>query len=415
MQKKLIALAVAGIASTGAFAQANVTISGTMDIYLMTAQGTSKGVQGGFGAAAETGVGFDGINTAAATGRGAQNFMGTGGRSTSLISFKGTEDLGGGLKAGFNVTTAITPDGGTGQAVPAASTTSGAGIFGGRESTLSLSGGFGVVTAGRQAFVTDITGAFDATADKIGGISQYTFSPLTTRYNNAIRYDSPNLSGFVVSYQINMSENQGNVVTGTGGGTVTGITLKYNAGPIAVAFAQSIGRDYASGTVPNTVAANAAAPMTTALGKTATVNTLGGSYDFGVAKLMGNYMTTRNTTAGSEVARTIDATTWNLGVTAPMGAHLFRVNYVSTNDKRTNDADATAWTLGYDYALSKRTSAYLGAATVSNKNGATFSANTNTTASMTGVTRDSQTGATLATAPQGGRTNAYFAGILHTF
>mgnify|MGYP000753321305 CR=1 FL=1 len=99
-----------------------------------------------------------------------------------------------------------------------------------------------------------------------------------------------------------------------------------------------------------------------------------------------------------------------------MGPHMVRVNYVNTNDKRVNNADASSWYLGYDYSMSKRTTAYFGAAAVSNKNGAGFSANADTTAAMTGVNRgNTTTAATLATAAASGRTSAFVAGMNHSF
>jgi len=88
-----------------------------------------------------------------------------------------------------------------------------------------------------------------------------------------------------------------------------------------------------------------------------------------------------------------------------MGAHAFSVNYVTTDDKRIQNSDASSWYLGYDYAMSKRTTAYLGATAVSNKNGATFSA-----LALTGVGNTGNNATTAAA-----RTQALFAGMNHSF
>src|SRR5574343_1812592 len=87
MQKKIIALAVAALASTAAFAQTNVTIYGIADV----------GVAGSFGG-----------------GQGGQANVISGGLSGSRIGFKGVEDLGNGLKALFTLEYSIDMDANTG-------------------------------------------------------------------------------------------------------------------------------------------------------------------------------------------------------------------------------------------------------------------------------------------------------------
>ncbi|MBK7685506.1 MAG: porin [Rhodocyclaceae bacterium] len=75
MQKKLIALAIAGLASSAAFAQSNVTIYGIVDVaYTHSSSGSSS---------------TSGIDS--------------GGWSSSRMGFRGTEDLGDGLKALFTL------------------------------------------------------------------------------------------------------------------------------------------------------------------------------------------------------------------------------------------------------------------------------------------------------------------------
>src|SRR5512139_2089513 len=88
MQKKLIALAIAGLASTAAFAQSNVTIYGLLDYgysYRFDARGMDS-VTGGVS-------GLPKPNSSSQLNGGQQ--------SGNRLGFKGTEDLGNGLKAVF--------------------------------------------------------------------------------------------------------------------------------------------------------------------------------------------------------------------------------------------------------------------------------------------------------------------------
>ena len=88
MQKKLIALAVAGLASTAAFAQTNVTIYGLVD-YGYAYRFDGRGLD------STTNL----INNAGKPNSASQ--LNGGQQSGNRLGFKGTEDLGNGLKAVF--------------------------------------------------------------------------------------------------------------------------------------------------------------------------------------------------------------------------------------------------------------------------------------------------------------------------
>lgn len=378
MRRKLIALAVAGVASTAAMAQMNVTLYGNVDVAVIHASGTSSGTN--VGAAVATGSGID----AAGNRLGSQTSMISGTRSaTSKVGFKGSEALGSGLKASFVVETPIDASGNAGQAAPSAAN---AGLFGSYESSIGLEGDFGAVSFGRMGTGADYP-TFDAAGDASPGSIQFLmYDQSNTRANNTIKYVTPSFSGFTGTYLLSMSENQGGVSTAaTSTGTQTSLELTYVNGPLLVKLGQTLARDILS---------NAGA-----LGTKFTLNNLGVAYDFGPARVSGQYVTQRNSTVGGAAA-TIDATTLQLGVKVPLDAHLISVNYVTTDDRRIQNADASSWYLGYDYALSKRTTAYLGSAWVSNKNGAGFSANS---ANISGGNLPA------------GRINAVFAGMNHTF
>jgi len=145
MQKKLIALAVAGL-STAAFAQTNVTIYGVADV---SAQGTSmttgtaRGTGNGLNYDEETGE-FSPKSTYG-TGKvpagGAFNLK----NNSSLIGFKGTEDLGNGLKGLFQVETNVNATGG-GNGPQFASGNSAFGSL--RDTYVGLNSKFGTVLGG---------------------------------------------------------------------------------------------------------------------------------------------------------------------------------------------------------------------------------------------------------------------------
>lgn len=87
MQKKLIALAIAAVTSGAAFAQSNVTIYGTVDMGFLHRSGNSGGVNGT---------------------KAQKDFQSNSAEST--IGFKGSEDLGNGLKAIFDLQYRLNPD-----------------------------------------------------------------------------------------------------------------------------------------------------------------------------------------------------------------------------------------------------------------------------------------------------------------
>lgn len=175
MQKKIIALAIAGLASTAAFAQSNVTIYGRADIGYQSRGGNDGGVQG----TQHKGEIASGLN------------------SGSRIGFKGVEDLGNGLKTVFQAEFGIALDQQTTVAATTnATSNTNTATWTNRNSYVGLAGGFGTVVAGRLDGVRyGIYGKYDAFAN--GGIGNFT--QMTTQYDradNAIAYISPTYAGF---------------------------------------------------------------------------------------------------------------------------------------------------------------------------------------------------------------------------
>jgi predicted porin len=135
MQKKLIALAVASLASGAAFAQTNVTMYGiatpAMSIApAMPAKSSAPGFPVAPGAANIPGTNtFSGVQSGLLSG--------------SRLGFRGEEALGNGLKAIFTLEYSLNIDDNSG----VGNTTSG---LQARQQFVGLSGGFGAITLGRQ-------------------------------------------------------------------------------------------------------------------------------------------------------------------------------------------------------------------------------------------------------------------------
>ena len=305
MQKKIIALAVAGLVSGAAFAQSNVTIYGIMD----------AGVYGWSG------------NHESATG------VQSNGLSTSRLGFKGEEALGNGLKAIFNLETGLDLD-------------NSAATFGSnRQANVGLTGGFGTVLVGIQGSLSDKW--HGGVSETMGNISSRNIIPgVVGRFSNekadAISYISPNFSGLELG-----------VLYGTKEDTDKDHALSRGS------YIQ-LGANYANGPF--------AAAMTYARLNEANFNdasqdwTLGATYDFKVVKLFAAYELSQDVGA----TRDDNNAVWTLGARVPVStAGTISVSYSKANND-IKDTDTAGWQLGYDHNLSKRTTVYAAYMALSN-------------------------------------------------
>lgn len=186
MQKKIIALAIAGLASSAAFAQTNVTIYGVADATLDYVSAVN------------------GVNNDTAAGAGDSKGRTRVTSNSSYIGFKGVEDLGNGLKAVFQFENGLNTDNGA------------AGAWNNRDSYVGLTGGFGTLVMGNLTGPTralgvkmDVNsgatgvGSNSALLGKFGGLTGGAGDSIfDKRLNNAIAYISPTVAGFnaVVGY-----------------------------------------------------------------------------------------------------------------------------------------------------------------------------------------------------------------------
>ncbi len=253
-----------------------------------------------------------------------QNFIRNNSQGTSQITFKGTEDLGGGLKAMFllenDFDTAKKADNNFSSK--------------GGEQYLGLSGGFGTLQLGAANTPTLSTqSAATGFGTKIGS----GFSFLSTgrvRNDNSVVYASPTFSNITVkvahAFKTNADANPAAPITEVG--ATTDIGLFYANGPLSAGYsvykiAAAAGGD---GTQQNNLAV---------------------TYDLGMAKLgFGSYSETKGAATDSKAT--------NLSVTVPMGNLSLIANTGSKDDTTAANKDRSITAVGVKYAMSKNTSLY---------------------------------------------------------
>lgn len=299
MKKSLIALAVMA-ASGASFAQSSVTIYGLADIW--------------FGSVKTD----DGKGTSVSTTK-----LDSGGVNTSRWGLKGSEDLGGGLKANFKLEQAIALDTG------AASGFS-------RESYVGFSGGFGEVKLGKMwTAYDDVSGASNAVFDSKLAPMNWVFASTGYQGNpgNSIYYASPSFSGFSGAFSYSLDEK---VATAA---AISSLNLTYGAGPLAVQFGYQ------------------SEDVSTSSDDTSFVR-LGGSYDFGVATAKLTYGRVSNVGNLSGA----DTDEWQIGVDVPLGSALtVSASYAKSDDNvKAGDQSREGFGLAAAYTLSKRTFVYGG-------------------------------------------------------
>ena len=243
--------------------------------------------------------------------------MTNGGVSGSRLGFKGTEDLGGGLKANFLLEQGI-------------DLTNGAAAGFNRQAYVGLSGGFGEVKFGNvYTAYDDISGATNPVFDsalsptRVWASSGYVSNPGSNIY-----YASPSFGGVsgAVSYSLDGSKNE-----------VVSLHVKYENGPIYVGFGYQDQEDFAA----------ASASADDLADKFTRLN---GSYDFGSFKLLAGYGKTNETVAA-------DSTDWSIGADVPLASNLvLSAGYASSKTDGAKRNSGVA--VGAAYSLSKRTTVY---------------------------------------------------------
>jgi predicted porin len=328
MKKTLIA--VAALAATGAFAQ--VSVYGRLDVgyAVTTTTATTAGV---------------GVDTKA-------NGLQSHNEYSSMWGIKGVEDLGGGMKASFQLEQDVyTPNGNVGvsgasggvgvtSGVLSTSSTVQTQISFDRVSRVNLEGGFGTVGLGRDYNVVfKLIGATDVMNLSRMSTVQQSANIGGSTMPNLIHYASPNLGGFTLNANYG-NDDRSNATADKN--VTTALTAVYSNGPLMVGI----------GAGSNEI--TAAAVVTKTEG-----TALGASYDFKVVKVVGNYITKKATAAASD----LENKEMNLGVLVPMGKITLMAQIGNNTNKQslpsTTDTSGNDYVIGVDYALSARTSVFL--------------------------------------------------------
>lgn len=347
MQKKIIALAIAGLASSAAFAQSNVTIYGRADMGYVSRSGDDGAV--------------------ANTDRRNEFISGVG--AGSRIGFKGSEDLGGGLKAIFQMEFGTAIDDGTNAAA----------TWGNRNSHLGLTGNFGTVVAGKLDGIR--YGIFNK-YDAFGGGYVGNFTQMTAhvdRASNAIAYISPKFGGFdlTLAYATHIgAANPLGLGTNEGSAAVLGNGLTAVNGNDGDAGLKSIKLTYGNGPISvdldwEQVSFKSKGTGTAAVVDDVTVMTIGGSYDFGMVKVRALY-DNLEVDGRAGLGTVADVDSWFLSASIPFGKVVGKVTYGETEDDRVAKSKAKKWGIGAQYDLSKRTALYVDYGQISQSSGSSI-------------------------------------------
>ena len=309
MQKKLIALAVAGLVSGAAFAQVapnNVTLSGIVDM----------GYRYSWDSNAD---------------KPAQHAFNDGFQDGSRLKLDGVEDLGNGLKVGFHTDFRFSVD------TQSAVTTDNQNLF--------LTGNFGTVTAGSFGDALDDNNGLSEAGSMgfaNGVVGQFKGSGAM---KNGVKYTSPNMSGLEFMAGVS-TQNQKATEVEDGNLRAVQARVTYVNGPIKAGLAGRRDKVQSSD-----------ASRTEWL--------LNGSYNFGPVMLGAGYVHSKWSDDGVANALVGNGglekrTAWRVNVGAPIGANDY-VGLSYSRAKNTTPADSfkeSGWGLSYNHNLSKRTNFY---------------------------------------------------------
>jgi len=354
MKKSLLAVAAIGAFASAAQAQSSVTVYGILDV--------------GYVGANEKGNVGTNIN------RQSVNQLGASAESSSRLGFKGTEDLGGGTSAFFTFETGVSPNDAT------------LSTFNTRQAFVGLKkNGLGFAAIGTQyGPIHNAVGATDPgqTNNVVGSVIYPSSSAITSqqenansntnsytvRANNAIAVKSDSFAGFTgtAMYSIkNQNADQTTAAAATTGGTTNvsgyGLGIDYAWKKLLVtANMQSFKTETSSSAT--TFAVNSTSGSVTATNATDNQQYVAATYDFGILKAYAGYVN-RKVTSALNSNEYLSRSAQQIGVRSFItptvegwaSAGNGRYRYAGTASPTAN---FTAWQLGSNYWLSKRTNLY---------------------------------------------------------
>jgi predicted porin len=341
MKKLLIATAAMAVVA-GAQAQSSVTVYGVIDLNVMSSE-----------------IGVAGGNTA----------MGENGLATSRLGFRGTEDLGGGLKAEFQLESGLKPTtgaAGSNTAIEATDGTHSAGnsLFS-REAWVGLSSAtLGSIRLGK----TDVTGAqgIDSAVGQMGNLTD-AVKNIGTDQDRTVRYTTPTIAGFTAQVGFSspastLSPSSTSITSATSLPVETTGTTATTSGTTLAAIGNttSVYAEYVAGKLGLYAGVSEQKIDGSWDNKE---STYGAKYDFGVAAV-GAYYSTRNpaSSASADVNKG-DFKQTIVSVSAPVaalgaGVKVHGSYYKNEFDTSNSAGNVDGYKLAVTKALSKRTTAY---------------------------------------------------------
>jgi len=335
----------------GAFAQSSLTIFGVVDAAVSRVNGSERGNRIG---------------------------LSSGGNAGSRLGFRGTEDLGGGLFAGYWLEGSLGVDTGTAN-----------GLMFNRRSTVSLSGGWGELRLGRDYAPTywSVT-RFDP-FNRVGvanhqGVNN--FGVATVQNSNAVGYVLPKLGGWYGQAQYGFGEKS-STAANPHQGDYFGARLGYASGPLDIALAAGRYRQVVG----------ASDTPSAAIGRNLEISNLAASWNFGLLKPI-VFLGRERVPGAAPGARQLD--TYMAAMTASVWAGEFRLS-LARYDRKDSSNDFTKLGIGYGYEASKRTELYANLAYLKN-NAASAESLASTGLTRTGVR-------------SGGNSSGFDFGIRHSY
>lgn len=414
MNKKLVVLAVAGAFASPLAVQAqtaNVTLYGRVNLDLEFVKGKTcqSGATAGGGGGSQFPTACSALSTAAANNVISDPTVTRVSSNTSRFGLRGTEALGGGLVAIFQLESNVSWDGGNNSNSGLAS----------RESFVGLQGSWGKVTMGHFLPPIDDLHLIFGNAPTLGSSILATsnlwgFGSLGNQGNggfdvrpgNSIRYDSPNMQGFTTAWQYSARDGSGNTQQTPFGGEngdhtsemrhafEFGVNGIYANGPVTAGLSYTTHkkiRQYTSDSL-----ASAGSAGTSALNPFNANDddiTLTGAYDFGTImqgfglRLGAVYEKTKYQTPTGDIKRDF----WGISGTIPAGGGKVYLYYGKAgkgkgsatdgesvgNLTHGGDTGASTWEASYSYSLSPRTLLYAGYVKIDNDCKSNYSFNIN--------------------------------------
>lgn len=358
MKKHILAAAVAVAISAPAMAQ-TVTLFGVADVGYRTAKFTDAGAL-----------------------RAQASGIADGAMAGNRFGFRGTEDLGGGLKVGFVIEHGISlvshgltdqRQGNSNLPVQSNLADSGRTLGVNRQSFLSIAGGMGELRAGYQYTnlyeVSTLSGFNLGSEGTHGADTAHTMAGIAGGSRaNGVTYLSPTINNFQVALQYGGTTDQNKYAsTGTNASLlsnsyttgVAGTTAGYDVNRTSARLKYQTGPLHIQGAITKLSSKTSAAGSTNYGAATKSELTqIGASYNAGFATFAGTYGT------GKPTEGTNKNTGYQIGARFPMGAMAFIVaagNYTVENLTGANPTqnDMAQTQIGLNYTLSKRTTAYM--------------------------------------------------------